>query len=592
MPTTVNGIGTTYYGKKNFKTSRGQCEFCKREAELQEYETKLWFVVVFVPLIPLGRKQVLDYCTRCQKHRVLPLHKWEELKEQTIAEHTAALAQNPDDPETSLKLLHALAAFHRTDEAEKLAAGIEARFDDRADVQFQMGQWHDFRNRGAEAQACYRAALELDPGNLAAKHAMVLGLAARGAADQALALAQEAPQITPQQAPSFYLALGQAYQQAGRHADAVAAFTAAVEAHPKLGYDKALRKSIRASEKLAGGDVSVLPRIAWYRSRKVLFGAAAAALLVAALLGDYYIAAHRTLHLVNGFAEPIEVALDGQPGIAIAPRETQPIPIAEGRHRAIVTAGGRSIRSDDFDVASSFWSRFFKSPVFILNAGCGAAILWEEAIYAANPGPGSASLRIGAPYVAFDDVDYPFAPFPPQVKVEQGKSVTKTRVSLLEFDPQRIFLLEPDMVSPADQLTFAEAHLMIDPGNKALLQSYVQVGTVNQQLDRIRRFIDLGLDQTPVRIEWHRMAHWLNKSDEQTEQLRQRYIRWLEKEPRNAAILYLKGRLEPYAAAMVDFDRAIEADPTNPYPWYAKGYQLQNAGDLAGAKRPMRKPRP
>ena len=124
MPTMVEGIGTTYYGKKNLKTAWGHCDFCNRDAELQEYETRLWFVVMLVPLVPLGRKQILDYCTRCRHHRVLPLAKWEELKEKTIAEHTMALASDPDDPETSLKLLQALAAFNRIEEAEKLAPGF------------------------------------------------------------------------------------------------------------------------------------------------------------------------------------------------------------------------------------------------------------------------------------------------------------------------------------------------------------------------------------------------------------------------------------------------------------------------------------
>ena len=71
MPTTINGIGTTYYGKKNLKTYEGQCEFCHRVVDVQEYETRHWFVVLLIPVIPLGRKQILDFCTACQRHRAL-----------------------------------------------------------------------------------------------------------------------------------------------------------------------------------------------------------------------------------------------------------------------------------------------------------------------------------------------------------------------------------------------------------------------------------------------------------------------------------------------------------------------------------------
>ncbi len=584
MPTTVNGIGTKYYGKKNLKAFRGRCEFCNHDGELQEYETMYWFVVFFVPLIPLGRKQVLDYCTRCRRHRVLPLAQWEELKEKTIAEHTAALSENRDDPEASLKLLHALSAFKRFDEAERLATGIQARFDDRADVQLQIGKWHDFRGRKADADACYRAAFELEPENLAAKQAMALGIMAAGQPDQAAALAQTAPEITPQQAPNFYLALAHFYQQLNRHADAVTAFSRVVEAFPKLGYDKSLRKAIRTSEKLAGSGGSMLPRIPPYRSPSVLVAGSLAAIIAVVLLGNQYIAAHRKLHVVNGFGRPVEVQLDGEPAFTLGPRGSQVRDFSEGQHHAAVTAAGQPVRNDDFKITSGFWSRFFDSPIYILNAGAGAAIQWEQVIYSVNPASGSARLQVGTPFVAYGNIDYHFVPFPQRLQVEKGRSLTKTRVSLLEFEPRQIFNLPPGTVSPSDQLAFAEAHLALFPDDKPLLQSYIQVGLGNQENERVHRFLASGLDQTPVRVEWHRMAHFLNTTDDQNEQLRQRYVQWLQKEPNNSAILYLKARLEPFDAAMADFDRAINADPSNPYPWYAKGYQLQNNGDLAGAK--------
>ena len=62
MPTTYNGIGTHYYGKRNLEVENAQCEFCDNYGALESYETGLYFVVLFIPLIPLGRKQILDQC--------------------------------------------------------------------------------------------------------------------------------------------------------------------------------------------------------------------------------------------------------------------------------------------------------------------------------------------------------------------------------------------------------------------------------------------------------------------------------------------------------------------------------------------------
>ncbi len=53
MPGSVNGIGTTYYGKKELRTRTGACERCHKEADLRSYQTRLWFIIFFIPVIPL-----------------------------------------------------------------------------------------------------------------------------------------------------------------------------------------------------------------------------------------------------------------------------------------------------------------------------------------------------------------------------------------------------------------------------------------------------------------------------------------------------------------------------------------------------------
>ena len=76
MPTTINGIGTSYYGKKNLEADLGTCEWCGHQGELLNYETGYYFVVLFIPLIPLGRKQILNYCPSCSRHRVMAVAEW------------------------------------------------------------------------------------------------------------------------------------------------------------------------------------------------------------------------------------------------------------------------------------------------------------------------------------------------------------------------------------------------------------------------------------------------------------------------------------------------------------------------------------
>src|SRR6185503_14057878 len=85
MPTTYNGIGTHYYGRKNEEARQGTCQQCGHNVRLTSYDTRLWFVIVFIPVLPLGRKRIIDQCPACTRHFVMDLHKWETTKQLEIS---------------------------------------------------------------------------------------------------------------------------------------------------------------------------------------------------------------------------------------------------------------------------------------------------------------------------------------------------------------------------------------------------------------------------------------------------------------------------------------------------------------------------
>ena len=95
MPATVNGIGTHYWGKKNLASRNGVCEFCRHQVALSSYDTRLWFVVLFLPFIPLGRKRIIDQCSRCSRHRVANADAYEKAR---AAQTAASLEQFHRDP--------------------------------------------------------------------------------------------------------------------------------------------------------------------------------------------------------------------------------------------------------------------------------------------------------------------------------------------------------------------------------------------------------------------------------------------------------------------------------------------------------------
>jgi hypothetical protein len=134
MPFTFNGFGTRYSGRSNPTVFRGTCEFCGRSAEISSYDTRLWICAVYVPIIPLGRKRVFDMCSRCRRHRVMPLEEYRRLEEEAVREGESAYRAAPSDADQALVHLDRLLAFHRNDEAMALAEELSRRFPDRPAV--------------------------------------------------------------------------------------------------------------------------------------------------------------------------------------------------------------------------------------------------------------------------------------------------------------------------------------------------------------------------------------------------------------------------------------------------------------------------
>ncbi len=143
MPARVNGIGTTYIGKREAQTQQGVCESCKRPGPLTSYETRLWFTVVFIPVIPLARRQILNYCPRCTRHRAMGVDEWKKVQTEAIGSAMAQVDANPDSPEHAVECHATMAACGKREEAAQYADAMASRFDDNADVLMYLGGWFE-----------------------------------------------------------------------------------------------------------------------------------------------------------------------------------------------------------------------------------------------------------------------------------------------------------------------------------------------------------------------------------------------------------------------------------------------------------------
>ena len=157
MPSTVNGIGTHYYGRRNVQQRPGPCPHCGRAVELTSYDTRLWFVVFFIPIFPLGRKRIIDYCSACTRHYAMEADKWETAKQLEVSGAMEKYRAHPT-PEDAMAAHQQLLNFHQFEQAAEFRKTMREKYADNAKVQAYLGAALEHFGKLDEANEFYTRA--------------------------------------------------------------------------------------------------------------------------------------------------------------------------------------------------------------------------------------------------------------------------------------------------------------------------------------------------------------------------------------------------------------------------------------------------
>lgn len=585
MPSTINGIGTHYYGKRNREKNAGVCEQCQRQVELENYETRLWFCVIFVPVIPLGRKQILNHCPACTMHQAVPYADWDNLRKEAIGESADELRSNQDDPEAGLKMLGTLAAFHKTDEATKLARMMRDQHEDHALVQFSVGGWLEQQGHGEEATACFERAWKLEPDTPEYRRAWGMTLAEQGNLGEARELLTLFEQPETLDAGTIYF-LANHCQKFGDHKQALELYSRLLEVAPALGKDKDFRKAVRESENAIGGEESILPRRSIFSSKAFWWTAAACLLIGGVAVASFAIASNRTVHILNGAAVPISVAIDGEAPVAIGPLSRATMQLPEAAHAWKLTEPEALAGEGQFELKTGFFARLFESPVFVLDPGRTAVTVYEHAVYAevAENAQHSSRVHVGQPFLIFDDIDLAFEPFPDEIRGERS-DMERTRVDAILFEPSQVIGAVQNDMTAQQQFDLCEQHLRAQPSNEDLLEIYGFFAFKQNAIQRVHDFLQSRIEERPIEISWHRMYQSTASTIGRDDELFAEYDRLLDDDPEDSALLYLRGRIEPDSRLAGDlYDRAIAADSTNAFPLMAKAHRAVSLAEFEEAR--------
>ncbi len=604
MPHVVNGVGTWYYGKKNAKARQGVCQQCQQAATLTSYDTRLWFVILFIPIIPLGRKRVMDECSRCQRHYAADRDKYEMSKQLSISGAQDNFRESPT-PENAMQVHAQFLGFHQHEEAQRFREAVLEQFPQSADLRAclashleQMGDW-------GGAFALHEQAHALRPDLPDARVGVARKRMGENQLDEARQLLDflEEPGAGQLHSLEALDQLAGAYQAANRHQEALDLCKVLIREYPNVAEHHQFRKFVLKSEKAVDAPESILPQVGFslrglfdsksgrYASgaRWLVFGSVALVLAALGTVGlSEYRKGHRDVRVINLWNEPVSISIDGGP--AMPQPNFSHIEVSEGTHHVAVSGA----ITDEFDITleSGFFQRLFKSPVWCINPGGAAALQVSTVHYAVAPRPSEVSYSIGERFIYVPDVDYVFTPPPQTLKVDKkGGEVTKVAVELCNEPAVSLYRHIAHTENVADAERFAQARIRMEPQRMELMSAYVQVADTNPaSLKNAIQFFESGLWKTPLSVNWHRCYSALLEKERSDAEavLVKLYDGRLEQTPNDANLLYLRGRVsETHSEANRFFEMSAKADKQLAWPYLGLSWLPVCNGDWQAADTMM-----
>ena len=444
MPHVINGIGTWYYGKRNIHRISGHCQHCNSPAGLESYDTTLYFVVVFVPLIPLSKKRIIEKCPACSMHSAMALSEWRRVKSESVNEVLDKLRADPDNRDTILKAIGVATTFQDEELFHKMSDKLAGDRTDDAPIQAQLGRAYGYFARHDEAARSYVQSLKVEDNPDVRE---LLGLTFLRLGDPQRAEGCFSHVIDDADAEDAWMLyqLVVAYQAEGMHAEALAMLDQIDETFPQFKSDKALQKlrKVSVNDRGRGKRVgkSTLMESTKSGTREGSRLASLIPMLILPLLLLLFAGWHswksltladaHPVLLINGSPVDYSVRLNGEEYILTA-GSTKTIDLPEGVVSITPGKPGNGIEPIDVQFGSSFWARPYDSSQFVINPDRLAVLIQEGIEYSANPQPDDPlKYFVGKPLYEFDDIDHFFEPFPATVSAKKNEKVHRTRVSMV-----------------------------------------------------------------------------------------------------------------------------------------------------------------
>lgn len=600
MPYTINGVGTWYYGKNNLFSHAGTCEFCKNYTELSSYDTALYFTLFYIPIIPLGKKRLLNYCPKCSKHRVVELKEWGNLKQKNIEEALKRFYDNTGSAENAANLIETLFAYQDEKKFLEVAESIKQQHKNNLQIQFMLADAYSYFSHLKEAESAYRQVLSLQDNPLASK-ALAVNLIKQLKPEQAYPYLEFILNKSVKEDIGYLYLLIEAYQAKGKHSEALNLLRSCERIFKGITSDKAYKKYRKISERNLGGKKVVKSAMFCMKQKKTPAGDGffpgahkfVGPLILLVLLAGYLITAYVrgkavSMYVLNGLGRSYDIQINNK-RFTLPAQEHIRVKMLEGNILVKVLDEDLNISQQTTVIKTSFFARPFLNRTYVINPDRVAVLLWERTQYSAEPAQNIEKLPYkyytGEFFYSFAGIDYKFSEFPNRIDISSKTSrVEKERITqvkdLLSSNSLIDILTEDLGVEKARE--FLKTNLYYDPQNG---MSIYYLSVLSEPKDMID-FLRPNLARRPVLIEYHRMYQDLMDVVNREYNLEQEYRGYLEKDKSNPELIYLLGRVTP---DIVESEKLFLQSVTNetpcPYGYNALAYNRLCSGKFEEAAR-------
>ena len=314
----LKAFGISHCGRRNVLRRRAVCPHCHSVATLTSCDARAYLSLLFLPLIPLGRKRVVDECETCGDKFTVPAEQWQLSKRERFEEARRQYEDKPRDPAAIEEIVATYEAFQDREAFLELAPRILRDVPGDTATLRLIGDGYLQFGRYDEAVRVLHRSLEIED-DADTREFIGEALIRNMRPDEAAPYLEHIFRTEDKTRVGYLCLLAQGYQALGQHHRALQVMRRVRSIFPSVARSREFRHSRRVARRHAESRRPVVarslrnPPIEVYRGAglasrlTVLIGPALLLLIAAAFLVSLQNRRRPSVWLVNGLSHPYRV---------------------------------------------------------------------------------------------------------------------------------------------------------------------------------------------------------------------------------------------------------------------------------------------